>query len=199
MSTTTAPTAGAAVSTAGRSSRRGRTRLIIAGSLLSGALLAVVLPLLVFAGTTESAVTGSALLGFAIGWAMLALLSTRLTDQPQRWAWVPAAALGGTGLGLVLAAPDAPGLTAAGWVWPPLLLALAVWIGMRVRRAMSAGRWLLYPVVVVMTVAAIGGAAETVGLAADQHTYAMPGRLYDVGGHRLHLDCTGSGGPPWCS
>jgi len=23
----------------------------------------------------------------------------------------------------------------------------------------------------------------------------MPGRLYDVGGHRLHLDCTGSGGP----
>src|SRR3954470_19529136 len=95
----------------------------------------------------------------------------------------------------MLAAPDDPGLTAASWVWPPLLLALAVWIGMRVRRSMSAGRWLLYPVVAVMAVAAVGGAAETVGLAADQHTYAMPGRLYDVGGHRLHLDCTGSGGP----
>src|SRR4051794_32415691 len=95
----------------------------------------------------------------------------------------------------MLAAPDDPGLTAASWVWPPLLLALAVWIGMRVRRSMSAGCWLLYPVVVVMAVASVGGAAETVGLAADQHTYAMPGRLYDVGGHRLHLDCTGSGGP----
>ena len=195
MSTTTAPTAGAAVSSAGRGSRRGRIRLIVAGALLTGAVLAAVLPLLAFAGTTESAVTGSALLGFAIGWAMLALLSTRLTDQPQRWAWVPAAALGGTGLGLLVVAPDDPGLTAASWVWPPLLLALAVWIGMRVRRSMSAGRWLLYPVVVVMAVAAVGGAAETVGLAADQHSYAMPGRLYDVGGHRLHLDCTGSGGP----
>jgi len=192
---TTAPAAAAAVGASGRGTRRGRTRLIVAGSLLTGAVLAVVLPLLVVGGTTESAVTGSALLGFAIGWAMLALLSTRLTDQPQRWAWVPAAALGGTGLGLMLAAPDDPGLTAASWVWPPLLLALAVWIGMRVRRSMSAGRWLLYPVVVVMAVASVGGAAETVGLAADQHTYAMPGRLYDVGGHRLHLDCTGSGGP----
>ena len=145
-------------------------RLIVAGSLLTGAVLAVVLPLLVFAGTTESAVTGASLLGFAIGWAMLALLSARLTDQPQRWAWVPAAALGGTGLGLMLAAPDDPGLTAAGWVWPPLLLALAVWMGMRMRRSMSAGRWLLYPVVVVVAVAAVGGAVETVGLAADQHT-----------------------------
>ena len=72
-------------------------RLIVAGSLLTGAVLAVVLPLLVFAGTTESAVTGASLLGFAIGWAVLALLSARLTDQPQRWAWVPAAALGGPG------------------------------------------------------------------------------------------------------
>jgi pimeloyl-ACP methyl ester carboxylesterase len=47
----------------------------------------------------------------------------------------------------------------------------------------------------VMAVAAVGGAVETVGLAADQRSHAMPGRLYDVGGHRLHLDCRGSGGP----
>jgi pimeloyl-ACP methyl ester carboxylesterase len=193
--TTASPTATAAASTAGRGTRRGPIRLIIAASLVTGAVLAVVLPLLVFAGTTESVVTGSALLGFAIGWAMLALLSTRLTDQPQRWAWIPAAALGATGLGLLIAAPGDPGMTAAGWVWPPLLLALAVWIGMRVRRSLSAGRWLLYPVVAVMVAAAVGGAVETVGLTADRDTSAMPGRLYDVGGHRLHLDCTGSGGP----
>jgi len=36
---------------------------------------------------------------------------------------------------------------------------------------------------------------ETVGQATDQRTYSMPGRLYDVGDHRLHLDCTGSGSP----
>jgi pimeloyl-ACP methyl ester carboxylesterase len=46
-----------------------------------------------------------------------------------------------------------------------------------------------------MAVAAVGGAVETIGLTSDQRSYAMPGRLYDVGGHRLHVHCTGSGGP----
>ena len=66
---------------------------------------------------------------------------------------------------------------------------------MRRSLAPGSGRWLLYPVVAVMAAAAVGGAVETVGLASDQRSYAMPGRLYDVGDHRLHLDCTGSGGP----
>ena len=128
---------------------------------------------------TEPVITGSALLGFAAGWAMLAVLSARMTDQPQRWAWVPAAALGATGLGLLILAPDDRVLTAAGWAWPPLLLALAVWMVLRIRRSLAAGsgRWLLYPVVAVMAAAAVGGAVETVGLAADQRAYAMPGQL----------------------
>jgi pimeloyl-ACP methyl ester carboxylesterase len=196
MSTIT-PTATAPVSNAGRVTRRGPIRLIVAGSLLAGAVLAAVFPLLVFPGSAESVVTGSALLGFAAGWAMLALLSGRMTDQPQRWAWVPAVALATTGLGLLVTAPGDRALTAAGWVWPPVLLALAIWMGFRVRRSLTAGsgRWPLYPVVAVMAAAAVGGAVETVGLAIDQRTYSMPGRLYDVGDHRLHLDCTGSGGP----
>jgi pimeloyl-ACP methyl ester carboxylesterase len=195
--TTTAPTATAAESTPGPGTRRGPIRRIIAGSLLTGSILAVALPLLGFTGATEADVTGSALLGFAAGWAMLAVLSTRMTDQPQRWAWVPATALAATGLGLVVTAPGDRALTAAGWVWPALLLALAGWLGIRVRRTLAAGsgRWLLYPVVAVMAVAAVGGAVETVGLTSDQRSYAMPGRLHDVGDHRLHLDCTGSGSP----
>ena len=31
--------------------------------------------------------------------------------------------------------------------------------------------------------------------AADAKAYPMPGQLIDVGGHRLHLNCTGSGSP----
>ena len=195
--TTTTPTATAAVSTAGRGTRRGPIRLIVAGSLLTGVVLAAVLPLVVFGGGSEAVITGSALLGFAAGWAMLALLTSRRTTRPQRWAWVPAVALGATGVGLLVTTPDDPTLTAAGWVWPPLLLALAVWTASRLRRSLAAGhgRWLLYPVVAAMAAAAVGGAVETVGLATDQRTYSMPGRLYDVGGHRLHLDCTGSGSP----
>ena len=33
------------------------------------------------------------------------------------------------------------------------------------------------------------------GAAADARAYPMPGQLIDVGGHRLHLNCTGSGSP----
>jgi pimeloyl-ACP methyl ester carboxylesterase len=195
--TTTAPTAAAAVPAAGRGPRRGPIRRIIAASLVTGAVLAAVLPLLVFAGAREPVITGAALLGFAAGWALLAVLSARMTDQPQRWAWVPAAGLGATGLGLLIVTPDDRVLTAAGWAWPPLLLALAAWTVLRIRRSLVAGsgRWLLYPVVALMAAAAVGGAVETVGLAADQRAYAMPGQLYDVGGYRLHLSCTGSGGP----
>jgi pimeloyl-ACP methyl ester carboxylesterase len=177
--------------------RTGPIRSVIAGSLFTGLVLAAVLTLVVFGSGSEAVITGSALLGFAAGWALLAVLSNRMTSQPQRWAWVPAAALGATGVGLLVTAPDDGALTAAGWVWPPLLLALAVWMGIRVRRSLAAGsgRWLLYPVVAVTAAAAVGGAVETIGLASDRSSYAVPGRLYDVGGHRLHLDCTGTGSP----
>ncbi|MGY1814968.1 alpha/beta fold hydrolase [Blastococcus sp. SYSU D00820] len=190
-------TAEAPGATVGPPSLTGPIRRIIAGALLTGALLAAVLPVVVFAGAPEHVITGSALLGFATGWALLAGLSARMTSQPQRWALVPAAALGATGLGLLVLAPGNPGLTAAGWVWPPVLSALAVWMGVRIRRALAAGsgRWLLYPVVAVIAAAAVGGAVETVALASDDPGRTMPGRTYDVGGYRLHLDCTGSGGP----
>jgi pimeloyl-ACP methyl ester carboxylesterase len=191
------PTPAGGPAATGRQPRTGPIRPVIAGSLLTGAVLAAVLPLVVFGSGSEAVITGSAMLGFAAGWGMLAVLSTRMTSQPQRWAWVSAAALGATGLWLLITAPDDRVLTAAGWVWPPLLLALAVWMGIRVRRTLApgSGRWLLYPVAAVMAAAAVGGAVETVGLASDQRSYAMPGQLYDVGGHRLHLDCTGSGSP----
>ncbi|WP_369259329.1 alpha/beta hydrolase [Geodermatophilus amargosae] len=195
---TAAPTAAtAAGSTTTRPSRTGPIRRIVAGSLLTGAAAAAVLTLVVVAGSPEHVVTGSALLGFAAGWALLAVLSSRLTDRPQRWAWVPAGGLAATGLGLLVLAPDDRALTAAGWGWPPVLLGLAVWMGVRVRRglAVGQGRWLLYPVVAVTAAAAVGGAVETVGLAVDQRVHDVPGQTHDVGGYRLHLDCTGTGSP----
>ncbi|SFP67535.1 Pimeloyl-ACP methyl ester carboxylesterase [Geodermatophilus dictyosporus] len=190
-------TAEAAGPTAERAPHTGPIRWIVVGSLLTGLLLAAVLSLVVFAGAPEHVITGSALLGFAAGWALLAVLSAWMTSQPQRWAWVPTAGLAATGLGLLVVAPGDGGLTAAGWVWPPALLTMAVWIGVRIRRALAAGsgRWLLYPVVVVIAASAVGGAVETVGLASDDPGRAMPGEVYDVGSYRLHLNCTGSGGP----
>ena len=47
----------------------------------------------------------------------------------------------------------------------------------------------------MLALAAVGALVENVGAQRDESTMAMPGRLYDVGGHRLHLDCAGSGSP----
>jgi pimeloyl-ACP methyl ester carboxylesterase len=182
---------------AGGELHTGPIRRIIAGSLATGLVAATVLTLVVFAGAAEHVITGSALLGFAVGWATLAALSVRMTDQHQRWAFVPAVGTAGTGLALLVIAPDDAALTAAGWVWPPVLLALAIWMALQIRRSLAAGsgRWLLYPVVAVMAAAAVGGAVETVVHTSDQRSYPMPGQSYDVGGYELHLNCTGSGSP----
>ena len=79
--------------------------LILAGSLLSGLAAAIALVIIPFAGAREHAITGAVLLGFAFGWALLALLSARFTARPQRWALVPAAAMALTAAGLLVLAP----------------------------------------------------------------------------------------------
>jgi pimeloyl-ACP methyl ester carboxylesterase len=165
-------------------------------SIVAGLVLALLLVLVVFAGSQEHVITGAAMLGFAAGWAMLAVLSMWRTDRPQRWAFVPAGFMGVAGAGLLLFAPGNGPLTAAGWVWPPVVLGLAVWIGVQVRRSLPGrSRWLLYPVVAVLAAGAVGGFYESVALARDQRSYPMPGTSYDVGGYRLHLNCSGSGSP----
>jgi pimeloyl-ACP methyl ester carboxylesterase len=176
--------------------RRGPIGRIIAGSLATGLLGALVSIFVVFAGAAEHVITGSALLAFAFGWAMLAVLSARLTSQPQRWALVLAALMAVTGLGLLVLAPGNGALAAAGWVWPPALLVLAVWMGVQLRRALAGGsRWLLYPVIGLIAAGAVGGMVESVAIARDQREFVMPGTSYDIGGYRLHLNCAGTGSP----
>lgn len=169
---------------------------VLLGSLLTGLAGALGLALLVFPGAPEHTITGSILLAFAGGWAMLAMLSTRLTSQPQRWAFVPAAVMAVTGLALVTFGPGDGVLTGAGWVWPPALFALALWMIVQLRRALTGRlRWLLYPVIGALALAAVGGFAETVALQRDAASMRMPGASYDVGGHHLHLRCVGAGSP----
>jgi pimeloyl-ACP methyl ester carboxylesterase len=169
---------------------------VVLTSLSVGGIGAIALTLQAFAGAPEHTVTGAALLAFAAGWAALAVLSTRLTNQPQRWALIPAMVMGTTGGALVVLAPRSGTLTTAGWVWPPALFGLMSWMVLRLRRAMtSRARWLLYPVLTALALSSAGGLAETIALDHDRRAIAMPGRLFDVGGHRLHLNCTGAGSP----
>jgi pimeloyl-ACP methyl ester carboxylesterase len=167
----------------------------VAGSLATGLVAALLLALAPFIPAEESAVTGAVLCGFALGWAMLAVLSVRFTDQPQRWAVAPALFMGLGGL--LLVGFGSPVHQVLNWVWPPAMLGLAIWMLICVHRQLHSrgGRWLLYPVIVILALASIGGGYETLGEAADAKNYPMPGQLIEVGGHRLHLSCTGAGTP----
>src|SRR5215213_4726244 len=173
----------------------GRTGLIVAASLAAGLVAALVLVAAPFVPAKENIVIGVVLLAFALGWALLAVLSVRFSTQPQRWAAAPAVFFAVGGLVLLLGSEAVRDVF--GWVWPPALLALVGWMIIRVRRQVRsrAARWLLYPVLAVLMVAAVGGGYETVRESLDARIYPMPGRLVDVGGHRMHLHCTGTGSP----
>jgi pimeloyl-ACP methyl ester carboxylesterase len=98
------------------------------------------------------------------------------------------------GLSVLVLAPTGNEL---GWVWPPAMVALVAWMIVRSRRDLRsrARIFVLYPVFAALALSAVGGAYETYRETTDPSASEMPGRLVDVGGHRLHINCTGSGSP----
>src|SRR3954447_16636938 len=84
---------------------RGHIGRIVVGCLIGGLVGAVALVVGPFAGAREHVITGSVLLAFAFAWAMLAVLSERWTDQPQRWAFVPAVFMAVSGIFVLAVAP----------------------------------------------------------------------------------------------
>jgi pimeloyl-ACP methyl ester carboxylesterase len=163
--------------------------------LAVGLLAALLLAAAPFISPDENDVTGAVLCGFAIGWATFVLLSVRFTEQPQLWAGIPAVfmAVGG----LLLIGLGATIREVLNWVWPPALLALVVSMVVGAHRQLRSRTrgWILYPVFLLLALTAVGGGFQTVREAVDANAYPMSGQLIDVGGHRLHLHCTGSGSP----
>src|SRR5438309_7105404 len=95
--------------------RKGPVGLVVAGSMFSGLVVALVLVVGPFGGAQEHVIMGTALLGWALGWALLAVLSTRWSDQPQRWAIVPAALMALAGSSLLILRPGASAMSPLGW------------------------------------------------------------------------------------
>ncbi len=174
--------------------RRRHVGGVVAGSLAAGFAAAVILPFLPVGTVDADFATAMVLIGFALGWALMAALSTRFTDQPQRWAVAPATFMVLSGA-LVLWAPDAM-VDALGWVWPPALVVLVVWVWTRARRELHSRTrvWLVNPVLVILVLFALAGGYETIAHATAP-AVAMRGQLVDVGPYRLHLECTGTRGP----
>ncbi len=190
----TAPSGDDEVAPAVPGPRRSHGGGVVAGSLAVGFAAAVALPFLPVGTVDVDFSTAMVLFGFALGWALLAVLSVRFTDRPQRWAVAPAIFMALSGV-LVLAAPDAV-VDALGWVWPPALVVLVVWVWSRARRELRSRTrvWLLNPVLVILVLLAVGGGYERIGQSTEP-AVAMRGQLVDVGPYRLHLECTGSRGP----
>src|SRR5215212_2392412 len=151
---------------------RAHLGLIVAASLAAGLVAALALVATPFIPAKENVLTGVVLLAFTLGWALLAVLSTRFSSQPQRWAAAPAAFMAVAG-SISLLPPGSVVQDVFGWVWPPVLFGLVVWMFLSIRRQLRSrgARWLLYPVLAVLMVASDGG------------------------GHRMHIYCTGSGSP----
>ena len=74
----------------GQPTAKSRMGLIVAVSMAAGLIAAVALVAMPLIPARENVLTGVVLLAFALGWALLAVLSTRFSDQPQRWAAAPA-------------------------------------------------------------------------------------------------------------
>jgi hypothetical protein len=176
-------------------SPKGHIGWLVAGALTIGVLAALLLVSAPIIPATESGVTGAILLGLALGWTMVAVLSARFTNQPQKWAVVPAIFMGVAGF--LLVAFGSPMQEALTWVWPPALLVLVVWVSVRAHRHLRSrsGRVLLYPVIAMLVLASLGSGYEAVREAVEAGAYPAQGKLIDVGGHRLYLNCTGTGSP----
>lgn len=174
--------------------RRTRLGRIVGLSIAVGGTAAVVLPFVPASTVDENFATGMVLLGWALGWAVLAVLSARLTDQPQRWAAALATFMSVAGI-VALVAPDRV-LDVLDWVWPPALLAVSVWAFLQARRDLHsrARRWVVDPVLAVLVLISLAGAFETANRALETDI-AMRGQLVDVGPYELHLHCTGTGSP----
>src|SRR4029450_9272160 len=134
---------------------------IVAGALAIGLVVAVALVAAPFIEAKENVLTGMVLLAFALGWALLAVLSVGFSDQPQRWAAAPAVFFTLSGL-IPLIVSDTVNHV-FGWVWPAALLGLVIWMIMHARRQLHSrtGRWLLYPVFAALIIASVGGGYGT--------------------------------------
>ena len=168
----------------------------ILASLVAAAVLGVALVLGPAARGMEPLITGSALFALGFGFGLMALLTTRASAQPQSWMTTPALFLGSTGLSLIVVQPGPAVMDVLSWVWPPALAILAVWMAAQVRRSLRGpGRALVIPVIAMLLVLALGGGLATVSAAFGSSAAEQPGQLVDVGGHRLYIECRGSGSP----
>ena len=76
----------------------------------------------------------------------------------------------------------------------PLSVPSPAWRSVR-RVLRGIGRTLAALVGLIVVLGLVGAVYESAAEAADARAYPAPGQLVDVGGYRLHINCTGIGSP----
>lgn len=166
------------------------------GSIAAGVALALALVFGPASGGSEPTVTGSVLLAFGVGWGLMAYATTRFSSQPQPWMLVPATGLGVVGFALVVGQPGPAVMDLAGWVWPPAIAGLGIWMISQARSHLrGGGRWLILPVIATLVISGIGGGLATLAGVAGRSEPPRTGQLIDVGGRQLYIECRGTGSP----
>ena len=170
---------------------------VVVASLGVGFVVAIGLVVGPLAGAKEHVITAGALFGVALGWAILWAASIRWTEQAQRWALLPAEYFGLAGAALLLFAPSSGVLDILGLIWAPVLLSLTAWMFGAARRSLrSRSRaWVLYPTLGVYALSALGAGYQSLREYQSAQSHIGPGAFVDVGDHKLHLLCIGSGAP----
>ena len=105
--------------------------LIIVGGVVFGSGAGSFLSNEVFWRLNSPANAGVILLGMAIGWFLIPVLSVRFAGAPQRWALVPAVVMTAVGVPLVLSSAAPAVLQWVATWWPALLVAAGVLLLLR--------------------------------------------------------------------
>jgi hypothetical protein len=84
---------------------KGHVGLVVLASIAAGLVLGLLFVIVAFAGADEALIIGAGLVALGAGFTLLALASTRYTNQRQHWALAPGAACGLGGLLLIALSP----------------------------------------------------------------------------------------------
>ncbi len=170
---------------------------LVTASMMTGFVLAMILSLGIFGGSKEHVITGSVSFGFAVGWLMLAYLTTRYSDQPQKWAYAPAVYFGVQGVLFLVLRPSNRLISDFGWLWPLILAGIVIWVVPQVKKQLHSRtrNFVIYPVLVILMFSAIGGLYEKIQESVDHNNLSIKGQLVDVGGYKMHINCVGEGEP----
>jgi hypothetical protein len=100
---------------------------IIPGGILSGIGWGAVLVNGPFADTGDTA-GGIFMLAFALGWALIVVLTAVFTPKPHWWPLIPGGIMAVIGAGLLFGGVFMQGLTLLGQIWPVFLILLGLYV-----------------------------------------------------------------------